>query len=132
MSSHRAIEKKNGQRIVGLSFPRWIGPPNGLFHLPFTGGTHATIRRIMVALLCLACSACKNRERTRTIENGKERQLSAILHWLRVGFGPFAMASHDDSGRESNGENQTAWISLTAHFLVTGKPHEHKAAGQRA
>jgi hypothetical protein len=25
-----------------------------------------------------------------------------------------------DSGRESNGENQTAWISLTTHFLVTG------------
>jgi hypothetical protein len=52
MSSHRAIEKKNGQRIAGLLFPRWIGLPRGLFHLPFTGGIRATIHQ--VALLCLA------------------------------------------------------------------------------
>jgi len=36
----------------------------------------------------------------------------------------------NDSGRESNGENQTARINLTTHFLVTGKLHEHKTAGQ--
>ena len=35
----------------------------------------------------------------------------------------------DDSGRESNSENQTARISLTAHFLVTGKLQEHKTSG---
>ena len=48
-------------------------------------------------------------------------QRETILHWLRVGFGPFAMASPTTPAEKSNGETQTARISLTAHFLVVGK-----------
>jgi hypothetical protein len=32
-------------------------------------------------------------------------------------FGPFAMASPTTPAEKSNGENQTARISLTVHFL---------------
>jgi hypothetical protein len=35
----------------------------------------------------------------------------------------------DDSGRESYGENQTARVSLTAHFLSPERLHEHREAG---
>ena len=44
-----------------------------------------------------------------------------LLHWLRVGFGPFAMASSAAPVKNPMVKTKTARISLTAHFLVVGK-----------
>jgi hypothetical protein len=58
--------------------------------------------------------------------------METILHWLNVAFGPLAMASSTTPAENPMVKTKTTRISLTAPFLVTGKLHEHKTAGQRA
>jgi hypothetical protein len=52
-----------------------------------------------------------------------------ILHWLRVGFGPFAMASPPTPAENPMVKTKLRGLALLRTFLVTGKLHEHNAAG---
>ena len=47
-------------------------------------------------------------------------------------FGPLCHGKPEDSGRAPMVETKLRLLVLLRTFLVTGKLHEHKAAGQRA